>query len=87
MIDRVLRFPLTTDQVIPTSYSQSNLGTIDEWSSTKDFTLKSLLERKNDRAMINTCLNDLLRLLACIYDQAQRVPSISRSHVVKKMPN
>ena len=87
MIDRVLRFPLNIDQVIPTSYSQSHLGAIDEWSLTEDFTLKALLERKNDLVMINTCSNDLLRLLACICDQAQCVPRISRSHVVKKMPN
>ena len=46
MIDRVLRFPLTTDQVIPTSYSQSHLGTIDKWPSTEDFTLKALLDEK-----------------------------------------
>ena len=44
MIDRVLKFPLTIDQVIPTSSSRSHLGTIDEWSSMKDFTLKALLE-------------------------------------------
>ena len=83
----VLRFPLTTDQVIPTSYSQSHLGVIDEWSSMEDFTLEDLLERKNDRAMINTCLNNFLRLLTCNCDQAQRVLRISRSHVVKKMSN
>ena len=46
MIDRVPRFPLTIDQVIPTSSSQSHLGTIDEWSLMEDFTLKALLERK-----------------------------------------
>ena len=44
MKDRVLRFPLTTDQVIHTSYSQSHLGAIDEWSSTEDLILKTLLE-------------------------------------------
>ena len=87
MINGFLRFSLTTDQVIPTSCSQSHLGAIDEWSSMEDFTLKNLLRTKDDRAMSNTCLNDLLRLLACICNQAQRVPRISRSHVVKKMPN
>ena len=87
MINEVLRFSLTIDQVIPTSYSQSHLGAINEWSSMEDFTLKNLLRTKDDRAMSNTCLNDLLRLLACICNQAQRVPRISRSHVVKKMPN
>ena len=46
MNDRVLRFPLTADQVIPTSYSQSHQGAIDEWSLTKDFTLKALLKRR-----------------------------------------
>ena len=46
MNDRVLRFPLTADQVIPTSYSQSHLGAIDEWSSTKDVSLKDLLNRR-----------------------------------------
>ena len=35
----------------------------------------------------NTCSDDLLGLLACICDQAQYVPRVSRSHVVKKMPN
>ena len=44
MIDRVLKFLLTFDQVIPTSSSRSHLGTLDEWSSMEDFTLKSLLE-------------------------------------------
>ena len=43
-MDRVLKFPLTIDQVIPTSSSRSHLGTIDEWSSMEDFTLKALLE-------------------------------------------
>ena len=46
MNDRVLRFPLTTDQVIPTSYSQSHLRAIDEWPSTEDFTLKALLKQR-----------------------------------------
>ena len=46
MNDRVLRFPLITDQVIPTSYSQSHLGAIDEWSLMKDFTLRALLKHK-----------------------------------------
>ena len=46
MNDRVLRFPLTAYQVIPTSYSQSHLGAIDEWSSTEDVTLKALLNRR-----------------------------------------
>ena len=45
MNDRVLRFPLTTDQVIPTSYSQSHLRGIDEWSSMEGFMLKALLKR------------------------------------------
>ena len=44
MNDRVLRFPLTADQVMPASYSQSHLGAIDELFSTKDFTLKALLK-------------------------------------------
>ena len=44
--DRVLRFPLTVDQVIPTSYSQSHLGVIDEWSLKEDFTLKALLKQR-----------------------------------------
>ena len=51
------------------------------------FYIKSSFKMKNDRAMTNTCLDDLLGLLACIYDQAQRVPRVSRSHVVKKMSN
>ena len=46
MNDRVLRFPLTADQVTPTSYSQSHLGVIDEWSSMEDFTLEALLKRR-----------------------------------------
>ena len=41
-----LGFLLITDQVIPTSYSQSHLGAIDEWSSTEDVTLKSLLRQR-----------------------------------------
>ena len=44
MNDKVLRFPLTVNQVIPTFYSQSHLGAIDEWSSMEDVTLKSLLK-------------------------------------------
>ena len=86
MNDRVLRFSLTADQVTPTSYSQSHLGAINEWSSTEDFTLKAL-KTKKDWAMSNTCSNDLRGLLACICDQEQRVPRVSRSHVVNKMPN
>ena len=46
MIDGILKSPLTIDQVIPVSSSWSHLGTIDEWSSMEDFTLKALLERK-----------------------------------------
>ena len=42
----VLRFSLTADQVTPTSYSQSHLGAIDEWSSTEDVTLKALLRQR-----------------------------------------
>ena len=81
MNDRVLRFPLTADQVIPTSYSQSHLGPIDEWSSTKDFTLNALLS--DDKHLFKR----FAWTLACIRDQAQRVPRVSHSHVVKKMPN
>ena len=44
--DRVLRFLLTANEVIPTSYSQSHLGAIDEWSSTEDVTLKALLKQR-----------------------------------------
>ena len=44
MIDGVLMFALTIDQGIPTSSSRSHLGTIDEWSSIEDFTLKAFLE-------------------------------------------
>ena len=44
MKDRVLRFPLTVEQVLPTSYSQSHLGAIDEWSLTEYFTLKTLFK-------------------------------------------
>ena len=87
MNDRVLRFPLTAHQVIPTSYSQSHLGAIEEWSLTEDVTLKALFNTKNDRVMTNTCSNELLGLLACICDQAQHVPRVSRSHVVKRIPN
>ena len=42
----VLRFPFTANQVIPTSYSQSHLVAIDEWSSTEDVTLKALLRQR-----------------------------------------
>ena len=46
MIDGILRFSLTNDQVIPTSYSLSHLGAIDEWSLMGDFTINALVERK-----------------------------------------
>ena len=41
-----LGFLLTVDKVIPTSYSQSHLGAIDEWSSMEDVTLKALLRQR-----------------------------------------
>ena len=44
MINGVLRFPLTIDQVIPALSLQSHLRTIDEWSSREDFALNALLE-------------------------------------------
>ena len=53
----------------------------------KRFYVKSSFKTKNDWTMTNTCSNDLLELLACIRDQAQRVPRVSCSHVVKKIPN
>ena len=46
MIDGVLKFPLTIDQVIPTPSSRSHLGTIDEWFSMEDFTLKGSFRMK-----------------------------------------
>ena len=41
-----LGFLISVDQVIPTSYSKSRLGAIDEWSSTKDVMLKALLKQR-----------------------------------------
>ena len=41
--DRNLRFPLTTNEVTPTSHLQSHLGAIDEWSLMGDVTLKAFV--------------------------------------------
>ena len=46
MIAGILRFLLTYDHVIPTSYLQSHLGTIDKWSSMDVLSFNALLKRK-----------------------------------------
>ena len=42
----ILRVPLSSDQVSPTSYLQTHLGTIDKWSLMEDLTLNALWKIK-----------------------------------------
>ena len=46
MIAGILRVPLTSNQVNPTSYLQTHLGAIDKWSLMEDLSLNALLKRR-----------------------------------------